>query len=153
MSIAVKGSIRFKQDSKPSDCPWKIACKPLDIEVDGSGNIDEMIETLTDKVREKLQEEFRTSPRSVMIVGYSISCDFEVIGPVNHALADFGQQYTATVRLGDGTEISMDKLTRTADAVIAYAKKTGKTVDQVLEEAKAELARRKKNAEKGSATS
>ena len=72
-----------------------------------------------------------------------MSLDFSIDGPVNRSLAEF-ENFTATFRLGDGTEVPLDKLTKTADQIVAYAKKTGKTADQVLTEVKAELARQKK---------
>lgn len=147
MPADFKGRIRFNPDVKPSDCPWKISCPSLGIVEEGSGDISEMMDDLTEEIRNKLSEEFRTTPRSVQIVGYSMSLDFEVIGPVNRSLAEFEGTYSAMVRLGDGTEIPMEKLTKTASQVLECAKRSGKTVEEVIAEAKAEIASRKKKSE------
>ena len=121
MTLEASGTIKFKRDAG-NKTPWTIASKQLGIEMDGSGDIDDMIERLTDRVREKFTEEFRTMPRSVSLAAYSMTFKFDVVGPVNHVLEDFGQgKYKATVRLADGTEIPLDKLTKTADQVIAVA--------------------------------
>jgi len=150
MTLNAKGSIRFKRDPGKGKESYQIVSKDLEIDVGGSGDIEEMIEQLTNKVREKFTEEFRTMPRSVALVSYSMNLNFEVVGPINHVLADFGRKnYSATVHLGDGTEIPLDKLTRTAEKVLDYAKRTGKTPDQVIAECRAQIAREKKAGKKG----
>jgi len=142
MPADFRAKIRYNPDCKPSEPQVKISCKALGISEEGSGNVREDIAHLSDLITDKIVEEFRTHPEAVMLVGYSMSLDFSIQGPVNHSLAEFGT-YRATVKLADGFEIDLDKLTATADKVIAYAKRTGKTPEQVLEMAKAELARQK----------
>jgi hypothetical protein len=143
MPADFKGKIRYNPDCKKSDAEHTISCKQLGISEEGSGNVREDIAHLSELITDKIVEEFRTQPEAVLLVGYSMSLDFSIQGPVNHSLAEFGA-YTATIKLPDGTEIDFDKLSKTADKVIACAKRTGKTVDQVMVEVKAELARQKK---------
>lgn len=142
MPADFKGKITFNPDVKPGIPNYFIKCPALEICESGSGDLEEMIADLTTHIREKLSEEFRTTPRSVEITKYTMGIDFSVQGPVNRSLAEFGT-YNATIRLGDGTEIDMDRLITTSDKVLAYAKRTGKTPEQVIEMAKAELARQK----------
>ncbi len=144
MPADFKGKIRFNPDCKPSEPQHKISCKALGISEEGSSNIRVNLDTLTELITDKISDEFRTTPQSVRIVGYSMTVDFSVEGPVNRSLAEFSGEYTATVRFGDGEEIPLDKLKKTADLIIARANRTGQTVDEVLAEAKAELARQKK---------
>jgi len=144
MAVDFKGKIRYNPDCKPSEPEYKISCKALEISEEGSGNMREMMEDLTEKITDKISSEFRTTPQAVRMVGFSMSVDFSVEGPVNRTLGEFSGDYTATVRFADGEEVALDKLTKTANAVIARAKRTGQTVDEVLAEAKAELARQKK---------
>jgi len=151
MPADFKGKISFNPDVKPGTPNYFIKCPALGICEAGSGDLEEMIADLTTQIREKLSEEFRTVPRSVQIEKYSLSLDFSVQGPVNRSLSEFGA-YTATIKLPDGTEIDFDKLTATADKVIAYAKRTGKTPEQVIEMAKAELARQKREGERAPAS-
>jgi len=149
MAVDFTAKISLNPDCKPSEPQYKIKCKQLAIAEEGSGNIREMMDDITEKIRDAVADEFRTVPRSVQLVGYSMSLQFQVIGPVNRSLAVFTSDYKATVKLSDGTEIDLDKLTKTADKVIEYAKRTGKTADQVLAEARAELAKQKAAEGKG----
>lgn len=126
------------------DGEYTISCKQLDISQEGSGDIEEMMTKITEAIREKVAEEFRNMPRAITLTSYSMSLNYSVVGPVNRSLEEFSGGYTATIRMGDGTEIPLDKLTKTADKVIEYAKRTGKSVDEVLAEAKARLDREKK---------
>lgn len=139
----VKARIKFDPDVKPSLSQHTCECKQLDIVVAGNGDIDGMIDDLTDRIRDKITEEFRTQPQRVILAGYTINLNFTVEGPVNRSLAEFSGDYKATIILSDGTEIPVDKLTKTANQVIEYAKRTGKSIDQVLAEAKAELAKQR----------
>ncbi len=131
------------------DGEYTVGCRQLDISEEGSGDIEEMMTNITERIREKVAEEFRNMPRAVTLTSYSMSLNYSVVGPVNRSLEEFRPDYIATVRLKDGTEIPVEQLVRTADKVLAYAKKTGKTPDQVLKEAKAELERQKKEKAKG----
>lgn len=143
MTADFTGRITFNPDCKPSVPQYMIKCPALEIAEEGSSNVRESLEDLTERITDKVSQEFRTNPRSVEIIGYSMSIKFRVTGPVNRSLAEFEQPYSATIRMGDGTEIPLEKLTKTADKVIEYAKRTGKTVDEVLQEAKARLDREK----------
>lgn len=143
MGADFTAKISFNPDCKPSDPAYKIKCAALEIADAGSGDIREMMEDIQDKITDKVAAEFRTTPRSIELIGYSMTLKFKVTGPVNKSLAEFGEGYSATVRLADGTEIPLADLTKTADKVLAYAKRTGKTAEQVLKEARAELARQK----------
>lgn len=131
------------------DGEYTISCKQLDISEEGSGDIEEMMDNITERIREKVAEEFRNMPRAVTLTGYSMNLNYTVVGPVNRSLEEFHPDYIATVRMKDGTELPVDQLIKTADKVLAYAKKTGKSPEQVLKEAKAELERQKKSAGKG----
>jgi hypothetical protein len=153
MAAEFTGKITFNPDCKPSEPQHKIKCAALEISKEGSGNLNDMVDDLTEEIRDKVSTEFRTTPRSVAIIGYSVSVKYSVVGPVNRSLAEFSGEYSATIVLSDGTEMDIDKLKRNADQVIAYANKTGKTVDEVLAEAKAELARRKRSGQQGAPAS
>lgn len=155
MGADFTASIRYNPEAKSPKPAYTVACRQLGISESGSGDLAEMVQTITDKIREKIAEEFRTMPRSVSLNGYGMTLRFEVIGPVNRSLYEFPGAYGEMVVMGDGTKIPVDKLTKTADKVIEYAKRTGKTVDQVLEEAKTRLDREKKAAKaaKGAKTS
>ncbi len=131
------------------DGEYSISCKQLDISEEGSGDIEEMMDNITERIRASVAEEFRNMPRAVTLTSYSMSLNYTVVGPVNRSLEEFHPDYVATVRMKDGTEIPVEQLVKTADKVIAYAKKAGKTPDQVLKEAKAELDRQKKEKAKG----
>jgi hypothetical protein len=89
MAADFKGRITFNPDVKPGTPDYFIKCPALEICETGSGDIEEMISDLTTQIREKLSEEFRTTPRSVEIIKYSMSIDFSVRGPVNRSLAEF----------------------------------------------------------------
>lgn len=145
MGADFTASIRYNPEAKSPKPAYTVACRQLGISDSGSGDLEEMVQTITDKIREKISEEFRTMPRSVSLIGYGMTLRFEVIGPVNRSLQEFsGGGYTATIRMSDGTEIPLDKLTKASEKVLDYAKRTGKTSEQVMEEIKTRLDREKK---------
>lgn len=146
MGADFTASIRYNPEAKSPKPAYTIACRQLGISESGSGDLAEMVQTITNKIREQIAEEFRTMPRSVSLIGYGMTLRFEVIGPVNRSLYEFPSAYGAMVVMGDGTKIPLDQLTKTAEKVLDYARRTGKTPEQVLEEAKARLDREKKAA-------
>lgn len=89
MPVEVSGQIVYNPDSK--DDEYKIVCKQLEIENEGSGTIEEDIETLRNEITKAIVEEFHVSPEEVRLTGYRMSMNFEISGPVNHTLDQFAE--------------------------------------------------------------
>lgn len=89
MSLEIKGKITFKRDASTGVSEWTIACPQLNIEIAGNGDLDSMVDRLTEAIREKIVEEFKTRPKTVQIIKYSLGATFSLEGPINHTLTNF----------------------------------------------------------------
>jgi hypothetical protein len=87
MPVDVSGRIVYNPDA---DQEYTLSCKQLNISEEGSGTIEEDIETLREKVTASIVDEFHVAPESVSITGYSLNIAFSIEGPVNHTLDNFG---------------------------------------------------------------
>jgi hypothetical protein len=92
MTLEAKGRIRYNPDVKPGEPHYIIEAKPLGIVQEGSGNIEQMMTELTERVRRAIAEEFCVAPSLVQIVGYSMGLTFAVEGPINRTLEEFTEE-------------------------------------------------------------
>jgi hypothetical protein len=90
MPVEVSGNIIYNPDAK--DDKYKIICKSLDIEEEGSGTIEDDIETLRQRITDAIVEEFKVSPEEVKLTGYRMTMNFEISGPVNYTLDKFNKK-------------------------------------------------------------
>lgn len=89
MPVDVRGRVVY---NKEADREFTIDCKQLDISEEGSGSIEEDIETLREKVTSAIAKEFKVSSAAVSITSYSMSINFSIEGPVNHTLDKFTEE-------------------------------------------------------------
>lgn len=87
MPVDVKGKVSYNPDSKGA--AYMLDCPQLGISQDGSGDIEEDIETLRVEIEKKIMEEFHQKPRTVQITGYTLSLGFSIEGSLNKSLDDF----------------------------------------------------------------
>jgi hypothetical protein len=78
MSLETKGTIKFDPDVKPDVPEYTISVKQLGITAEGSGDIEQMMDELTERVRREMFKQFGISRRSVEMVKYSITYTFDV---------------------------------------------------------------------------
>ena len=86
MPLEVKAGISY--DGKD----YRIVCKPLGIDVEGDGDFDDMVEHLRSELKSHIEEEFHVSPESITLAAYNTSFSFEIDGPRNRKLSDFGEK-------------------------------------------------------------
>ena len=91
MTLEVKGRIRFNPDVKPGEPEYILESKQLGIIKEGSGQVEQMMDELTELVKRATAEEFYCAPSGVQIVGYSMGITFAVDGPTNRTLSEFDQ--------------------------------------------------------------
>jgi hypothetical protein len=89
MSLETKGTIKYDPDVKPSDPEYIISVKQLGITAEGSGNVEQMMDELSERVRREMSEQFGIPRCDVEMVKYSITCTFDVSAPVNTTLDQF----------------------------------------------------------------
>lgn len=89
MTLEAKGRIRFNPDVKPGEPEYILDSKQLGINEPGSGQIEQMMDELTERVKRAIAEEFYCAPSCVQIVGYSMGITFAVDGPTNRTLDEF----------------------------------------------------------------
>jgi hypothetical protein len=89
MSLETKGTIKYDPDVKPGDAEYTIECKPLGICSGASGDLDSMIDELTDAVRRAISEEFHINGCDVALSKYSMTCTFDVSAPIHRTLDQF----------------------------------------------------------------
>lgn len=58
MSLETKGQIKFDPDVKLSEPQYMIEAKQLGICTEGSGNLEQMVDELTERIRRGISEEF-----------------------------------------------------------------------------------------------
>lgn len=92
MPVAVKGKISFNPGAKGGD--YNLSCDQLGIDLEGSGDIEQDIEALREKITEKIAEEFKVEPSAVQIESYTLSLNFDIEGPVNRTLSSFTKDDT-----------------------------------------------------------
>ena len=143
MTLEAKGRIKFNPDVKPGEPEYIIEAKQLGIVEKGSGNIGQMMDELTERVRRAIADEFCVAPSSVQIVGYAMGITFAVEGPVNHALSDFTEEKELEdntemeITLNGGAPIKTDmKHLNLATKVMKVAAETGRSPEEVLAAAK-----------------
>jgi hypothetical protein len=89
MSLETKGTVKYDPDVKAGDAEYLVECKPLGICECGSGVLETDIETLTEKVRAAISDEFHIPPCDVVLARYSMSLTFDVSAPVHKTLDQF----------------------------------------------------------------
>ena len=62
----------------------------------GGGDIDQMVDELTERIRREISSEFGISRCDVQLVKYTMTLTFDVSAPVNHTLEEFGSEPLAT---------------------------------------------------------
>ncbi len=136
MSLETKGTIKYDPDVKPDVPEYTIAVKQLGITAEGSGNIEQMMDELTERVRREMALQFGASQCSGEMVKYSITCTFDVSAPLNHTLDEF----ECEIITGDGSaRAPLEKVMATAAKITDIAEKTGKSPLTILKEAKAKM--------------
>jgi hypothetical protein len=89
MSLETKGTIKYDPDVKPSDPEYIISVKQLGITAEGSGNVEQMMDELSERVRREMSDQFGIPRCDVQMVKNSITCTFDVSAPVNATLDQF----------------------------------------------------------------
>ena len=140
MSLETKGTIKYDPEVKPSDPQYIIQVKQLGITAEGSGNVEQMMDELSERVRREMSEQFGIPRCDVQLVKYSITCTFDVSAPVNRTL----DEYECEIITGDNSSVPLKKVVAAAEKITDIAKKTGKSPLAILSEAKAKLASEKK---------
>jgi hypothetical protein len=85
MPVDVRGRVQYSKDAEE----YTIDCKQLGIEDTGSGDIQEDIDDLTERITAAISEEFKVAPSAVQIVSYSMNISFSIEGPINKTLDEF----------------------------------------------------------------
>ena len=101
MPVDVRGRIVYNPSAKDGD--YRIECPQLGISIEGSGTIEDDIETLRQEIEEKIQEEFKCDPSIVQMTGYSMGLAFSIEGPTNCTLDQFTRKEDETAS-ADGEE-------------------------------------------------
>ncbi len=140
MSLEAKGRIKYNPDVKPSDPSYTLECTQLGIYAEGSGNLPQMVDELTERVRRGIAQEFMVSPSSVDIIGYSMGITFSIDGPINHTLDDFQKESSGnTVSIQfpgkDPIETTPEKIALAA-MVLKKSQETGIPPEDILAAAK-----------------
>jgi hypothetical protein len=86
MPVDVRGRVQYSKDAEEE---YTIDCKQLGIEDTGSGDIQEDIDDLTERITAAISEEFKVAPSAVQIVSYSMNISFSIEGPINKTLDEF----------------------------------------------------------------
>jgi hypothetical protein len=136
MSPETKGTIKYDPDVKASDPEYIIQVKQLGIIATGSGNVEQMMDELTERVRREMSEQFCIPYCAVKLVKYTLSCTFDVSAPVNRTL----DQYECEIIVGDTSRVPLEKVVAAAQKITDIAEKTGKSSLTILKEAKAKMA-------------
>ena len=80
--VDATGRIAYNPES---DDEYTVECKQLGIRIEGTGTIENDIETLREKITESISNEFHVAPEVVM-TKYAITLTFSIKGPINHTL-------------------------------------------------------------------
>jgi hypothetical protein len=139
MTLETRGTIKYDPDVKKDQPEYTISVKQLGITAEGSGNIVQMMDELTERVRREMSEQFGIPRCDVELVKYSVSCTFDVSAPVNRTLDD----YSCEIITGDNSGVPLEKVMEAQSKILNIAEKTGKSPLAILKEAKAELKKRK----------
>jgi hypothetical protein len=139
MSLETKGTIKYDPDVKPTEPQYMISVKQLGITAEGSGNVEQMMDELSERVRREMSEQFGIARCNVEMVKYSITCTFDVSAPVNRTL----DEYECQIITGDNSGVPLEKVVAAAEKITYIAEKTGKSPLTILKEAKAKLASEK----------
>jgi hypothetical protein len=143
MTLETKGTIKYDPEFKPGDAEYTIECKPLGILSGASGDLDSMIDELTDAVRRAIQEEFHIAGCNVHLSKYSMTCTFDVSAPVHRTLDQFTDIALKVAAKPDGA-----KIVDTAATIMKISEETGIPPMEVLKTAKAKLDAQKKKGAK-----
>jgi hypothetical protein len=153
MSLETKGTIKYDPDVKDGDDEYVVECKPLGICEGGSGVLETDIETLTEKVRAAISDEFHIPPCDVVLARYSMSLTFDVSAPVHKTLDQFTVSPTPnddskiTVTFGDRPPIETNlEQMKLANKTMEMSRRTGIPPEKILEAAK-KVAKKKKGKE------
>lgn len=127
MSLETKGTIKYDPDVKASEPQYMIQAKQLGICVEGSGNLDQMIDECTERIQRGISDEFGIPRCDVQLMKYSMTLTFDVSAPINCTLEQFGAEPVLTQ-----DQAALEKKIRD------YAERTGEDPLEVLEKLKAE---------------
>jgi hypothetical protein len=141
MSLETKGTIKWDPDVKPSEPQYMIEAKQLGICAEGSGNLDQMMDELTERIRREISQEFGIAFCDVQMVKYSVTLTFDVSAPVNRTL----DQFECEIIAGDGSaRAPLEKVMAAAGKIMDISEKTGKPALTILKESKAKIDSEKK---------
>jgi hypothetical protein len=140
--METKGTIKYDPDVKASDPEYIISVKQLGITAEGSGNVEQMMDELSERVRREMSEQFGIPRCDVQMVKYSITCTFDVSAPVNATLEQFGvtpgkEEDEITVTFGghEPITINQEKM-ELAKKTLEMSKATGIPPEDILKMAK-----------------
>jgi hypothetical protein len=146
MSLETKGTIKYDPDVKPNVPEYTIAVKQLGITAEGSGNIVQMMDELTERVRREMADQFGVAGCDVEMVKYSITCTFDVSAPVNRTLEEFSvapsknDDTAITVQFGDHPPmvVNQEHLVL-AKKTLELSKQTGLPPETIIAAAKTKM--------------
>ena len=78
MSLETKGTIKYDPDVKASVPEYIISVKQLGITAKGSGNVEQMMDELSERVSREMSDQFGIPRCDVQMVKCSITCTFDV---------------------------------------------------------------------------
>jgi len=152
MSLETKGTIKYDPDVKPDVPEYTISVKQLGITAEGSGNVEQMMDELGERVRREMTEQFGVAKCDVQLVKYSITCTFDVSAPVNCTLDEFsvavgeqnGDDTECTITFGDNPPIKTDiARLELARKTMEVSAQTGIAPETLIKVAKARAAKEK----------
>ena len=142
MTLEAKGRIKFDPDVKPGEPHYLIESKQLGFIAPGSGNLEEMVQDITDRIERAIAEEFKVAPSAVVLTGYSMGLTFEVAGPVNRTLMEFqGDELDNKITINTPGHAPVEtnlKQIKLVTKIMERAALTGETPEEVLAKLKKE---------------
>jgi hypothetical protein len=88
MPVDVKGRVIYNPDDKEQE--YTIDCKQLGISEEGTGTLEDDIETLRDLIDKAIREEFHLKElETVQVTGYTLSLNVSIEGTINKTLDQF----------------------------------------------------------------
>ena len=139
MSLETKVTIKYDPDVESTEPQFTLAVKQLGITAEGSGDIVQMMDEMTERVRREMSTQFGIPRCDVQLVKYSPTCTFDVSAPINRTL----DEYTCDIVTNDGKRVPLEKVVTAAKKITDIAERTGQTPAAVLEQAKEKLAKKK----------
>lgn len=88
MPVDVKGRVVYNPDDKEQK--YTIDCKQLGISEEGTGTLEDDIETLRDLIDKAIREEFHLKElETVQVTGYILSLNVSIEGTIHKTLDKF----------------------------------------------------------------